>query len=336
MKQIFIAMVAMVLLLSSCFKEDERILPAPRGGKVTQTIELTQSYKYQVYYSLEDSAVVGTVEKKSFDLMFQADEYGSLILLNTANFMMAALTGTDSFDEVSSPAGLEMQFDPSDGNLNETALRNWITVNQSDTIYSSEVYVIHRGYDELGNNLGYRKIIFDSLKADRYYFRYAMLNSTEYTSAMVLKQPEKNFSYYSFDSQEQVFPEPDKSSYDLLFTQYTTLLFTNIGEPYPYLVTGALLNRIDTECVRDTSLVFDEVTLEDVINRSYSTNLDEIGYDWKEVEGDVNSGAVVYEVKPEYTYLVRNQHGFYFKLRFISYYNKVGEKGYPTFEFQRL
>lgn len=336
MKKALFFIIGISLTLSSCFKEDERISPADRGGKVTETIAMTQSYKYQVYYSLEDSLATATVDKQSYDLAFENTEEGYRILLNTANFMMAAASGKFSFEEVNSFAGLDMQFDPSDGNLNETAIGNWMTIDGSDTLFPAEVYVVNRGFDEAGNALGYRKIIFDSLKENRYYFRYALLNSNEFVAAVVSKNPAQNFSYYSFNTAEQVFPEPAKTSYDLLFTQYTTLLYTNIGEPYPYLVTGVLLNRFQTMAAQDSTKPFDEINLEDALSQTYSDTLDLIGYDWKDVVGDVSSGAVVYEVKSERTYFIRNQQEFYFKLRFISFYNNAGEKGYPTIEFQRL
>jgi hypothetical protein len=335
-KKLLLILVLLNFLFSGCFKEDERIPARDRGEKVTETLAMTQSYKYQVYYSLEDSMATATVDKQSYDLIFENTEAGYRILLNTANFMMASASGKYSFEEVNSFAGLDMQFDPSYGNLGETAIGNWMTIDGADTLFPAEVYVINRGFDDVGNALGYRKIIFDSLKKDRYYFRYAMLNSNEFVSAVVSKSPGQNFSYYSFNTAEQVYPEPAKNSYDLLFTQYTTLLYTNIGEPYPYLVTGVLLNRFQTIAAQDSTKPFDEINLEDALSQTYSDTLDLIGYDWKDVVGDVSSGAVVYEVKSERTYFIRNQHEFYFKLRFISFYNNAGEKGYPTIEFQRL
>lgn len=323
-------------LFTSCFKEDERITPYDRGNKVTETVEMTQTYKYQVYYSLEDSLVIASNSKQTYDLIFESHEDGYHILLNTANFMMAARTAKHSFDAVSNAANLDMTFDPSDGNRSEAALKDWIQVLETDTVYSGELYVIDRGFDDLGNMLGYRKLIIDSLKGDTYYFRYALLNGNEIHSASVTKDPQTNYAYYSFESHEQVFPEPNRESYDLLFTQYTTLLFTNIGEPYPYLVTGVLLNRHETLAVQDSLKPFDELSMENALALEFTNRQDAIGYDWKDVEGDVSNGMVYYDVHPEFTYFIRNQHGYYFKLRFIGFYNHAGEKGYPTFEFQRL
>ncbi|MEZ5083051.1 MAG: HmuY family protein [Bacteroidales bacterium] len=64
--------------------------------------------------------------------------------------------------------------------------------------------------------------------------------------------------------------------------------------------------------------------------------LDVIGYDWKVLQGDVNSGNVSYNIVPNRNYIIRNRNGFVYKLRFIEFYNTLGEKGYPTIEFQLL
>ncbi|MDP3441986.1 MAG: HmuY family protein, partial [Ignavibacteria bacterium] len=127
-----------------------------------------------------------------------------------------------------------------------------------------------------------------------------------------------------------------KLGYDLLFSQYTTLLYTNEGDPYPYLVTGVLLNRTNTFSTMNDSLVFDSITREQVVDFNYTDQLDAVGYDWKDVVGDVSSGVVYYEVKPENNYIIKNRNGYIFKMRFIGFYNQSGEKGYPTIEFQKL
>jgi hypothetical protein len=61
-----------------------------------------------------------------------------------------------------------------------------------------------------------------------------------------------------------------------------------------------------------------------------------IGYEWKQINGDVTSGDITYTAQSGWTYLVRNREGLFFKMRFIDFYNNQGKKGYPTFEFQRL
>lgn len=329
------------LVLTGCFKDDERITPYDRGDKITMVAPMTQNYKYQVYIDLDQQAIVSSNHKADFDLMFENSAEGFRIILNTAGFMKAARTGKYAMSEVVSQAGLSFLFDPSSGNRDSTAIGNWITIEGADTTYSREVYVLDRGYDEFGNVLGFRKIIFDSLIGSNYYFTVANLNGTNEIQGRAEKDPNTNYAYYSFNNGGgQVYPEPSKLSYDLLFTQYTTLLFTNDGTPYPYLVTGTLINPFHTFVARDSLTPFDSISMESIGNSIFSSNMDVIGYNWKDVRGDVESGNVFYEVKPEQVYVLRSRNEMYFKLRFVNFYAtegpEAGEKGYPTIEFQRL
>ena len=344
MRKISFLIFVLPLLLTSCFKEDERVTPYDRGDKITAVIPMTEIengndirlYKNQVYYKLSDSAIVSSNDKTSWDLAFDATDKGCKIWLNTANFMLAGQTETTNLSEVNSAAGLAMQFDPSSGNPDSTVLRNWILISENDTSYSEKVYVIDRGYDEAGNLLGYRKIKFDSLTNNRYYFTYSNLNNTGLTQTFVLKETGYNKVYYSFQTGQQLQPEPAQTAYDLLFTQYTTLLFTNEGDPYPYLVTGVLLNPFATEVAFDSTFLFDELDLVSASNLLYTTQADRIGYNWKDVQGDVENGVVSYVVNPNWNYIIRTQNDELFKLRFVSFYNHQGVKGFPTIEYQRL
>lgn len=322
--------------LTSCFKEDERIAPFDRGEKITATIGMTQTYKYQVYYSLDDTSAVSQTNKGVFDLMFDNAPGQSGVYPNSANFAKVARTGQFDITAVNSINGLVFNFDASSGNRDSLAFGNWFELQNGDTVPSGEVFVIDLGYDDLGNILGYRKLVVDSLKGNSYYFRYAALNNSQINSGVATKSGSSNYIYFSFTTHEQVFPEPAREDYDLLFTQYTTLLYTNDGEPYPYIVTGVLLNRFNTMCYLDTTFVFDSIAMDHIQDQRFTSRPDVIGYDWKEVKGDVNSGNVYYEIRPENNYFIKNQEGFYYKLRFVSFYNNNGEKGYPTIEFQKL
>lgn len=335
--RLFLISLLTSLLLTSCFKEDEKIPPYDRGDRVTVKIEMTQTYKYQVFYNLGENLVVSSNDKKIWDLAFESSPNGSHILLNTTNFMMLANTGETDPALVTSQSGWNMIYDPSSGNLDSTAVGNWLTINTNDTIFPGFVYVVNRGYDDLGNMLGWRKVVFDSLKGNTYHFRYGNLNSTELSQASITKESGKNFVYFSFVSpDEKVIVEPAYDQYDLQFTQYTTLLFTNEGDPYPYLVTGVLLNRFETLVAFDSIHHFDSISMDIASQLKFTQQNDRIGYTWKDVVGNVESGQVSYIVKPEWNYIIRAQDGFYYKMRFIGFYNDLGEKGYPTFEYQKL
>jgi len=333
------ALVSLLLILSSCFKEDERIPAHDPGDVKTVSIELKNDYRYQVYFDLNSGQVVSTNLKREWDLGFECSPQGWHIILNTANFMVASGTGSTDFNAPIDTTGYVWHFDKSDGNLDSTAIGEWFSWSQPDSskVYTHEVYVIDRGYDELGNLRGLRKVVFQKLEGDEYTFRYANLDGSNENSFTVTRDPSVNFMCFSFDGGgQQVNLEPPKYSWDLLFTQYTTLLYTNEGEPYPYIVTGVLSNRTGIEVAQDTLYDFLTIDRNEAINLEYNTIQDEIGYDWKDVVGDPTSGSVSYEIIQGINYVVKDQEGFFYKLRFISFYNNNGEKGYPTFEYQKL
>ena len=87
---------------------------------------------------------------------------------------------------------------------------------------------------------------------------------------------------------------------------------------------------------QDTLMDFHAIDLQSALELEYNLVQDEIGYDWKDVVGDVGSGNVNYVIIPDINYVIRDWQGFYYKVRFVNFYNNAGEKGYPTFEMQKL
>jgi len=346
MNRLHILAILIIFTLVSCFKEDEMVTPHDPGDVETDTISITEIsnnqivyYRNQVYYDLLSGKVISENGKSIWDLGFEAAEEGWHIILNTATFMYAANTGLTDFKQPIDTAGLVWKFDKSDGDLDSTAIGNWLNLSSEDSsfIFPGYVYVINRGYDEQGNMRGLRKIVFHSLQDDHYSFKYADFDGSNEVSATVSKDPTVNFVQYSFDTdKEQLALEPGKYEWDLIFTQYTTLLFTEEGEPYPYLVTGVLSNRAGVVVASDTLMDFNNIDRATAEEMSFSSSIDEIGYDWKILEGDINTGNIVYVINTDINYVIRDPEGFFYKLRFIGFYNHSGIKGFPSFEYQRL
>jgi hypothetical protein len=184
----------------------------------------------------------------------------------------------------------------------------------------------------LGNPLGLVQVVFDSLKNGIYYFRYAPLMGGNITKGEVKKSNEVHYQWYSLKTGSVQYLEPPKTQYDLLLTQYTTTLFTDEGAPYPYLLTGALINRSGTSVAIDTLTPFQEISLNSSFQLNFSSEMDKIGWDWKEYDFD----AGIYTIVPGRSYVIRTQSGYIYKLRFIGFYDKNGSKGYPVIEFQAL
>ncbi len=329
-----ILILATMLIVSSCFKEDERL---PASTIQTSTIEMNQYYQYQAYFDLVKGEITEQNDKNDWDLEFECADSAWHIRLNTSEFMVAGNTGIKDLSAVSDTTGLNWKFDKSDGNPDSTAIGKWLAINGADTVYTNNVYVINRGYNHLGNVRGLKKIAFLKVDFNEFRFVYSDMNGDNQQEFRIQKMEGVNYTQFSFENGgQQVDFEPVSDSWDLFFTQYTTLLFTTAGDPYPYLVTGVLLNYGNEEIAVDTTQSFENIDLSYAASLNYSKSADAIGYDWKELKGDVNTGNVYYEIVKGRTYLIRTSAGIYFKLRFVSFYNSNGDKGYPSFEYLLL
>lgn len=328
-------LLSFLLVLSSCFKEDD---PMPPFTEKTTTIEMTEYYQYQVYFDLGTDSILTSVDKNIWDLEFECADSSWHILLNTSAFMYAGNTGQKEFDLVNDTTGLDWRYDKSNGNPDSTAIGSWFELNGNDTIYPNHVYIIDRGLTHLGVFRGLKKIVFTEVNGAGYHFKYANLDGSELTEFFIARDFDRNYIQFSFDNGgERMQLEPLKDDWDILFTMYTTLLYTNEGDPYPYVLTGVLSNYNLVSVATDSTMAFDNIDLDYAKSLDISTNKDAVGYEWKYLDGDPSSGgSFSYQVHDDWTYVIKNRNGVYFKLRFIRFYNEVGVKGYPTFTYQVL
>ena len=327
-----VLLLILVFLLNSCFKKDSAVPMPDRGNVRVDTIAMTSSYQYQIYIRLDSGAVEEFNERTKSDLGFDCSLSGYNIILNTADFMRIADLGVRTLGQSIDTTGVKWKFDKSDGNPDSIATGKWFSIVDGDTVSNGHIWALDLGRDIAGLSLGLRQVVFDSLKNGRYYFRYAPIRGGTVTSAFVDKESSVNYIYYGI-RQAGVLPlEPPKATWDLLFTQYTTLLFTSTGAAYPYLVTGVLSNPNGVKVSVDTVHAFSSIDLSLARTLNYSTAKDAIGYDWKVYSFE---GSGFYTVRTNLSYVVTDTQGYYYKLRFISFY-KAGVKGYPVIETQRL
>ncbi|HRY99035.1 MAG TPA: HmuY family protein [Bacteroidales bacterium] len=326
--------IPLLALLSSCFKEDDRVLPHDPGNVQTDVAAMGQLYDKMVFYDLGTASPVLEKGKMDWDLAFGSGPGEWRIWLNTSRFMKVAATGTTDMSMVKDTVGLTWRFDKSDGDPDSTGFGTWFDLVGTDTMSKQEVYVIDLGFTSTGTPLGLRKLKVTGYDGTAYTITYARLDGTDERQAKVNKVQDLPMAFFSLINHQAVsgaWPVP--GTWDLWFTQYTTLLYTNEGDPYPYIVTGVLTNYRDgVKVAVDTTQEFAAIDFDFAQGLEYSTAADRIGYDWKWYDFNATS----YTVLPGINYLVRTTEGYFFKLRFIGFYNQQGEKGYPTFEFQQL
>ncbi|MEI6884336.1 MAG: HmuY family protein [Bacteroidota bacterium] len=324
--------ILLALTLNSCFKKDSTVPYPDRGDVRVDTIAMTPTYLYQLYFRLDSAVVVSSNERTISDLGFECRQGGYHIILNTADFMRIADMGVRTFAQAVDTSGAKWKFDKSDGDPDSIATGQWFSIVNGDTVSNGHIWALDMGKDIAGLHLGLRQVIFDSLKHNTYYFRYTTLQGGAITSAVVPKDQSVDYLFYGIRAGgiiEQL--EPPKTGYDLLFTQYTTLLFTDLKEAYPYLVTGVLTNQNNVKVAVDTIHPFSSIDLSVARSSIYSTSQDAIGYNWKVY----NSKADSYTVRTNLAYIIQDTRGYYYKMRFVSFYS-AGRKGYPIIETQKL
>ena len=319
-----------ILTLQSCFEEEEMVPPHEQGDLLEGQAALGPYYETQVYYDLNGNEEVTSSSIYDWDLSFESSAGGWIIRLNSAKFMLAGNSNDTLFSAELIMDDLEMKFDKSDGNPDSTAIGKWYEISEDSSWSHRHVYLVDRGSDKEGMTLGQKKVQFDML-GDDFLMRYADTDNIGDTTVLISRDPAMDQVYYSFDNGiVNIAPLPNQWS--LLFSKYTTMLVTDEGEDYPYLVVGVLLNPNGIAAARDTIHDFMDIEADSIRGLEYTTQADVIGYDWKYYDFD----AGVYTIEPDMNYVIRDKDGFFYKLRFIDFYNDEGVKGYPTFESARL
>ncbi len=331
----YIIYVFLLACITSCFQEDEPVPPYQSPAGVTSGLAaMGPDYGIQMYYDIETDSFVQIVHRESWDLAFQCGDNEYHIFTNLAKRMSVANTGFTDFNAVSSGTGLTYRFDRSEGYLDSTAVGEWGTFSAGNANSHQFVYVVDRGITTLGIDIGKKKMQVIGLTGGVYQIRVANLDGSSENIISVTKDPNQNFVHISLSGTgSQVDAEPNKNDWDLLFTQYTakvTQIETQITEDYS--VNGVLINPYLVQVAKDFSKPFTDIVYTDLQTYSYSEFWDAIGYDWKYYDFD----NMVYVIEPDRTYIIRTVENNFYKLRFISFTNDLGEKGYPAFEFSKF
>jgi hypothetical protein len=307
-------------LFSSCDPGEIPVEPFDRGDVIVSQVNMDPVYKYQVWFNLDQDSIVKSTSKSLWDIAFDCG-LTNHIYLNSALGAKAANTQNTDFQSVQSADGLFFKPDHSAGYIDSLALLNCLD--------NHFVYVIDRGYDDNGNMLGMIKIQFTDFTDNTLTFRFAKLDGSDENVGELTKNSDFNQVAYSFTNKQFLLAEPQKNSFDLLFSQYTYIFY----DPFTYyLVAGVIINPFNTSVAVDSLHSFENIALADTSGLVFSNRPDIIGYDWKKYD----FGTATYTVSSKKVFIIRNQYGFYYKLHFVDFYNDAGEKGNPKFEYRKL
>ena len=334
-KHIISIITVLSVLLGGCFEEDKMVQPHIPGDE--QSFEFEKSiYHIQSYFDLGTNSILAENGNSDWIMRFAAHPGDWHIGINSADYWGVFNTGTSDPNSIpEKPETNQWIFDHSSGNPDSSAFAGWVIFTEEDTIYTGHIYLLGKF-----NGIKYTPtwaVQFYMVDENVYKFRIKTITADEWNEFEIPKSTSLNYRYFTTsDNGKMVEIEPDQSLWDLQFTQYGSILYTDEGVPTPYYVRGVLLNRHIVSAAVDSISAFADISFEDISGYTFSKQQDFIGYEWKSVEVDENSNTAVYTVRPDINYIIMDTEGFFYKFRFISFYNDLGEKGFPVIEHLRL
>lgn len=326
---VILLVIAFAVHLSSCTKKDTPVELPPLGDSEHANIDMGKNYSDQIFFDFETNRIVYTSLWTSWDLAFEASALNNGIHINGAKDILLYNTHETDISKVTTLPNIkpeEWLFDDPDGLLAHTAFKE---TYDNKGIAKGEVYILQQNTTYTTDT--FKKIALVAATSTEYIFRYADLRSNDIKTITIPKNDDYNYSYFSFDNGGTlVDPEPPKDSWDIVFTRYRHV-YEDLDN-FLYVVTGVLLNPNNTTGLADSTVGYSAVKAEVVLKQQFFPDRDVIGFNWKKY--DFTSGK--YHVDPEQAFLIKNRNDHYWKLHFLDYYNAAGEKGAPTFEFERI
>ncbi|MBL0340668.1 MAG: hypothetical protein IPP71_06950 [Bacteroidetes bacterium] len=325
-----------LLFFASCEKEDTAIVLPPPGDLKLSVANMGSNYDNQVYFDFE-TGFQKSVPYRSYDLAFEASADGFRVYLNTGKFMFIANTFSTDIQTADS-TGKEWKTETDHLYDDSTAFGNWL---DGTSMSKNEIYIIDRGRAEHFGSARWRKIQLVAVDNNQYRIRYSLYNNTLLSEFTIPKNSAYSLMYFSFDDGgKMVEVAPEKELWDVVFTKFTHTYYSEpVNSPYRYyIVTGGLLNRWaanENEIVKQDSTpgykTFEQVKAADISAFNFHKDAALIGFSWKEY--DFNLGYIIYTDR---FYMLHDNKGYYYKIRFLDFYDSQGNKGAASFEYQRL
>jgi hypothetical protein len=339
MKKILILILILsVFVLTSCEKEEEPMVLPPPGDLTKVIADIGTDYSKAVYVSLKNNTQQ-TRPWKDWDLAFDASEDGGYVYLNTGKFMFACHTGSTDFASVDT-AGKEWRLDNDALDDDSNAIGKWWLSS-----LGNEVLVVDRGkifYSGAAASQRFKKIKLEQVTDDQYIFSFCDYASSTPISFTITKDHQHSLMYFSFDNGgHTVDMSPPNEQWDFVLTRYTHIYYGEpVGSPFRnYPVNGVLNNKWNgisaAAFIKDSTagyIPFDQMTAVEAEQFTYSNAANVIGYEWKMV--DINTST--YTIVPDRYYILKDKDGYYYKLRFLDFYDDLGNRGSITFDYQRL
>ncbi|MBS1590131.1 MAG: HmuY family protein [Bacteroidetes bacterium] len=325
-RSILVILIFILITNIACQKKESPIPLPPAGTAEISNVNMGEDYANQVYFNFSTGKVVLTSPVLSWDIALESSAEGyhvfmnggkDVSLYNTHSTDFAAINESNAYNVADTAWG----FDNPSGLPNSTYAGDW----EKDRVSKNEVFILKY------NDGSFKKFVLKSVSDTNYTILFGEINSKTSSSISIPKDSSYNYAYFNFETNQIAHPEPPRNSYDLVFTRYRYIYY-NLDNTR-YSVTGALLNPYGTSGVADSSIRFVNILFTSpLVQQPFSNHRDVIGFNWK----DYNFTTAHYDTKPANVYVVKTQSGAYWKLHFLDFYNASGQKGSPTFEYERI
>ncbi len=313
MKKIGYIIIAVLIVvgIDSCNKNTNSIALVTKS----ETLSMGGGYANDIYYRLSDGFIT-SVSRTNWDIAFSVSPREAAILTNGA-------------------AGVTLKAYPTtSGWLWSTAVdtagyHNWTALYNSDTTWTEGAFNMNATghpnygwatYDMVTHNLtgislyiiqtrdgSFKKIwIEQKLTVDqKYTFRYSDLDgSNEHDVNLNLAGKNKNFVYYSLDTNEEIDREPDTDKWDIVFTKW-------IDNSMIYPVTGVLQN-IGVYAQESTDI---DPQSENFPATGYKSDISTIGADWK----TINMTTYQYSIDETRVFMLKDKDENIYRIKFKTF-----------------
>jgi hypothetical protein len=295
------------------------------------TVSLGAGYAEHVWYSLE-AGEQARAAKSDWDIAFSVSGFGSSLLLNhlndnslwtypngdTANWSNIDTSGIGSWKQLyNSDTSWAYGAFSDNTKENDDFDLGWGVYNMiTHQVQGDSLFV-------LKHQQTYKKVWIVSLAGGVFTVRMANLDGSDERTLAFDKNAysSRNFAYYSIEDDVVRDLEPNQTSWDLKFTQYTTIIPSFGGYP----ASGVLQNGDVTAA--QVSQVADPLSFDDFENELFSTEINTIGHDWKSFDFATNQWAI----DDSTVYFVRARNGALWRVVFTDF----GGSATGTYVFQK-
>jgi hypothetical protein len=310
-----------------------------QGIPVADTVSLGAGYVNQVYYSLV-SGQKTAAPVNEWDVAFQANGITFGVWVNRAAGFTAHLvpnldasdwgTAVDTTGFSTWPALENGTASWANGAFNQNS------TNQFDVGWGN--YSGPPAHEVNGDSIylvkyadgTFKQLLIENLNVNRYVFRFADLDGTNEMVDSVLKNDDRNFSYYSLKNAVEIDREPSNGDWDLWFTNGLTANVV-VGPPGTPLGTasGAVYINRGIQSIRISGVPNDSA---DYMTATFDSTIYKIGDTYRiRVSNPPPGGWVVVDSN---VYFIKAKDTEIYKLVFTSYEGQG--TGKVTFEKTQL